>query len=164
MNQTSLSFALFSVVTACAAAAPAPLAPAPSPAPAAPTGPRMIHKGEQLEAVLHLGETHIYTIELAAAEMVRFMIEGESGRNVDGKGCGNWGWAWHTPADQWMTGNPLGLAPNEDGTGLRPAEPIEVGGRVPESGELVGHGGLWALHVEADGVNCGEIRYRVAAE
>lgn len=158
----AVSFALLAGCGGTTAITSKSTTPAP-PEPARPTGPRMIKKGEQLGAMLLLGETHIYTIDLAASEKVHVTIEGESGPNGAGSGCGNWGYGWHQPNGSWLTGNPLPLAPNDDGTGMRTMS-LDFVAEIHAGGDVTPTAGLWELHVDADPANCARIDYRVRAE
>jgi hypothetical protein len=152
------------------AACPAPMSTTPPRGPvagppvAAYSGPRLVKRGDRLDGNLKLGETHVFTIQLAAAEKLAIGLEGESGPNGQGSGCGNWSWGWKAPDGVEMVGNPLPLAPNPDGSGKRRVDPIEVAAAVPGGGEMAGKGGTWSFELRADPANCAAIRYRLAID
>ena len=124
--------------------------------PAEPTGPRTVHQGDTVEGTLHLGEEHVFLIEMGDLESVSATVTGESGPSTETSGCGNWGWSWHNEAGEWTNGNPLALAPNQDGSGVREDGPI---GLAAPAGA-----GTWAFHLQADPGNCQEIAYSIHFE
>lgn len=143
---------------ACKPSTPAPMAPT---APAY-AGPRTVKKGDRIDGNLRLGETHVFRIELAGDERLKVGVEGQSGPNREGSGCGNWSWSWKSPEGAELTSNPLGIAPEGDGSGVRRGEPFELAARIPEAGDFVGKPGIWSFELIADPVNCPAIRYKLA--
>lgn len=153
---------LLSILIACKTSGPAPTPVGPNPTTPAYAGPRTVKKGDRLEGDLRKGQVHAFRIELAAAEHLKIDVEGKSGPNAPGSGCGNWFWRWTKPDGAELTMNPLGIAPDGDGSGVRRGEPFELVAQVPEGGDLVGLAGVWSFELGADGVNCESIHYKLA--
>lgn len=126
------------------------------------TGPRTLVKGASFDGILHHGDDHAFLIDMQPGEDLHVDLVGESGKNVEHAGCGNWGWEWRQPEGGTVTSNPLGLAPNEDGTGARPGS-IDVSAKIAEAGDFAPHGGRWSFHLLADPANCEELRYHLSA-
>ncbi|MCE9574954.1 MAG: hypothetical protein K8W52_17525 [Deltaproteobacteria bacterium] len=141
------------LATACLAALAACTHGAATTTPTAPTGPRPIHRGETLEGVLHLGETHRFLIDLGGGDELTFVVDGEAGA----AGCRNWGFEWHQPSGDVVTSNPFAAdAPTSH-------DELPLAARVADAGDMAPLAGTWTFALVADEVNCAERHYRITA-
>lgn len=119
-------------------------------------GEWLARPGERVEGVLHAGEQHVYLLELAGGEHLRWTIHGQSEAAGSPRSCTHWEWSWSEPGGKWMNGGPLPIGgydrsdPRDDAW--------EEFARIPWSGDFKPVGGRWRYAVKADAA-CGEIQY-----